>query len=278
MKKLLIFWCIVFIVCGCSENNKNQEEFLEVHFLKLDSGKCTLFKLPNNGCIIVDCGTSEDFPKLCEYLRELHVCSVDGLFVTYTDSLHMGGAKKILQSFDVNELYIPKTAINVQMYKNTVAEAANMKCAVKNLCCGMTVMHENRLLVSVVSPIENIYDNISDYAVSLMISYGNNTIFVEGDCTTSSENDMIKSFGDYMNSDILALSSSGSDIASSPAFLQKISPKYAVIQTFGYEKNEPSKKVLESLRLLDSEILRTDINGNVILKCDGNSINVHTDL
>ncbi len=270
---------LIFMLFGCEKSRTaaNSAGILKAHFLKLDEGKCTVFELPDGKCMLTDCGTADDFPKIYEYVRNLGIDSIDCLAVTYTDSLHMGGAKKVMQNFNVREIYVPEYAVNVTLYKNTVAEAAKMNCAVRELCNGTALKDEKEICISAVSPIENNYSNKNDFAVSLIVSYRENTFFIEGDCSIESENDMISSFGEYMKSDVLSVAESGSDRASSPAFLQNVSPEYAVIQVPKIADKKPSKKVLESLDIIGAQVLRSDINGTVVIKCDGTDISVNTE-
>lgn len=270
---MLITCTLIFIACGGKAVKVNESsKAMRVHFPKTDEGKCMLIQLPDNRCILADCGTAEDFPIIYEYMRNLGIDSVDMLAITYTDSYHMGGAKKIIQNFNVKELYLPTFAINVKMYKSTVAEAAKMNCRVKPLKSGTALINEKNLCASAFSA-----DEKHSEELLLMMSYKNNRIFSIDETDTEAENSIIKSQGTYTKSDVLAFAPGNSDFSPSPAFLQNISPKYAVVTTARKSGKKLSERVSESLGILDVEILRNDINGNIVITCTGTKIHVSTD-
>lgn len=270
---MLAVCCLLFTACGEKAAEVSETpKAMHVHFLKLDDGKCTLIQLPDDGCILIDCGTAEDFPTIYEYMRKLGIDYVDILAVTYTDSCHMGGAKKIVQNFIVNEVYIPTFAVNVKMYKSTVAEAAKMNCRVITFESGAALINENNICVSAFSA-----NGENSEALLLMLAYKNNRIFSIGESDAESENAIIKSLGGYMKSDVLAFVPGNSEFSPSPAFLQNIAPKYAVVTTARKCGKKLPDRISESLNVLDTEILRSDINGNIVITCTGTEIQIKTD-
>lgn len=264
---------LFFAACGGKAVKVNESsKAMRVHFPKTDEGKCILIQLPDGRCILADCGTAEDFPIIYEYMRNLGIDSVDILAITYTDSCHMGGAKKIIQNFKVKELYLPTFAINVKMYKSTAAEAAKMNCRVKTLESGTALINEKNLCASAFSA-----DKKHNEELLLIFAYKNNRVLSIGETDIEAENSIIKSSGTYIKSDVLAFVPGNSDFSPSPAFLQNISPEYAVVTTTRKSGKKLSERVSESLDILDVDVLRNDINGNIVITCTGTKIYVSTD-
>jgi competence protein ComEC len=76
---------------------------------------------------------------------------------------------------------------------------------------------------------------------------------------------------------VLKVGHHGSRTSSSPAFLAAVSPRVAVISCgvrnrFGH----PHAATLEALEQVKSRVLRTDLDGSVIVTTDGRSLDVRT--
>jgi competence protein ComEC len=81
---------------------------------------------------------------------------------------------------------------------------------------------------------------------------------------------MVRRFGGFLSSDILKTGHHGSSTSSSPAFLDSITPKIALISVG--EKNKfghPSAAILQALEQRKAAVLRTDRNGALIFESDG---------
>lgn len=284
MKKMSVVLAIVIalIMNGCSNEvvlkNKieaDENEKTEVHFLRLDEGRCIVSTLANGECIVIDSGSADDFPKVYEYIRNMGINIIDYFVITAADRTHMGGAAKLLQNFQVNDIYISERIINSALYRHTVSAAKEEKCKVNKISGGTEVLSEFGLDITAASPIESNYDDVYDYSISIIISYKNNRFFIEGDCTDKSEYDMLMSFGEYMKSDVFCASKNIEP--SSAAFIQKISPDYAVV--YKKENDEPDrlKRLKESLEITGACVLRTDVNGSIVFTSDGSNIMVKTE-
>ncbi|MDR3667104.1 MAG: hypothetical protein P4L35_09695 [Ignavibacteriaceae bacterium] len=80
-------------------------------------------------------------------------------------------------------------------------------------------------------------------------------------------------YGERLKSDVLKVAHHGSKYCSSFEILNKIRPQYALISAGIKNKfKHPSGEVLARLQLFHPNILRTDKQGAVILKSDGNTV------
>jgi len=80
-----------------------------------------------------------------------------------------------------------------------------------------------------------------------------------------------------IKADVLKIAHHGSNTSSSREFLEAVGAKTAVISV-GYmnRHRHPSSKVMERLRAAGIRVFRTDLDGEVILKTDGEKINIAT--
>ena len=282
MKKLIsiLFAICVLMISACSNDadvvqikrveNENEPEKLRAHYLNLQNGKCTLFELPNGECMVVDSGTSEDFPTVYEYIKNLEINNIDYLAITSNDIYHLGGAVKLLQNFNVNNVYVSKRITNKSLYQSMANEAVSSGCNIYIAEGGSEILSDNDLNITVAGPIYENYDKTEDFSLSIIISYGGTEFFSEGDCSIESENDMLAALGKYLKSDVLSVPNSASGHTSSTAFLQKVSPRYAVVQVYG--EDIPQNTVIKTFETLGIFVLRTDVNGNIVITSDSKSI------
>jgi hypothetical protein len=97
-----------------------------------------------------------------------------------------------------------------------------------------------------------------------------------GDAGFEAENSLISASYD-LKSDILKAGHHGSSTASSPTFLNEVSPAISVIEVdAGNDYGHPTRKTLVALQEIGSKIYRTDTNGNIVVTTDGLSYSVST--
>lgn len=283
MKKILIFMLIFYLsfAAGCNSDKKavseNAEAYeLTAHFPELKGGKCVFFELPNGESMLIDAGAAEDFPDLFSYLRERGVHIIDYLILTSADGGHIGGAVKLMQNMQVNEIYISKYAQDAELYKQVTTEAAVQRCLVRTAFGGTEVLSDDGLNICIVSPLSEDYRDVCDYTLSVVVSYDENSFFIEGDCSDNAENDMLEALGGYMHSDVLCVANCGAGSTSSPAFVQMISPLYAVIPMYKSDAKHPSPGVVQALEKSGAKVFKTNSDGTVVLKSDGKRLSVNT--
>jgi len=275
MRKVGLIILILINLMGCSRKNdviyinqKIEMPEMKIHYINIKNGRCTFLELPNGECMLVDCGASSDFPVVYEYLKNLHIKNIDYMIVSENDEYHLGGAIKIINSFSVHEMFVSKRIPNKSLYQNTAGEALRNNCRISNVESGTKILSQNKLNIYAETP-----DNNEDFSISLIISYGNVKCLLVANFSAKSQNNLATSSGDYLKSDILALPCS-EDIHT--AFLQKVSPKYAIIQTFN--KKTPNKTTLDTMEILGVYALRTDVNGSIVITCNSEDIiNIHTE-
>ena len=80
-----------------------------------------------------------------------------------------------------------------------------------------------------------------------------------------------------LNSNLLKVSHHGSNDASSANFLVKVHPEYAIISVGkDNDYHHPHQVTIDKLERLGTKVYRTDQDGTIIVKSDGDSINIET--
>jgi beta-lactamase superfamily II metal-dependent hydrolase len=81
------------------------------------------------------------------------------------------------------------------------------------------------------------------------------------------------SLGYDLKSDVLKVGHHGSATSTSMSFLEAIRPEYAVISVGAKNKfGHPNPGTLERLETIGAKVYRTDLNGSVVFRSDGNRV------
>ena len=95
-----------------------------------------------------------------------------------------------------------------------------------------------------------------------------------GDAEVSSEKEITSD----IDVDVLKVGHHGSDTSSGNSFLDKVSPKYAIISVGSNNSyGHPHKETLNRLEKIGATIYRTDLNGDIMVSTDGTNIGITTE-
>ena len=124
---------------------------------------------------------------------------------------------------------------------------------------------------AILAPVKE-YADSNNASIALMVQNGNNRFLFTGDCEAEAEADLIASGAD-LSADVYLAGHHGSDTASSQAFMDAVSPTYAVISCGeGNSYGHPHAEVLNRFRSMGIQVFRTDEQGSIVAESDGTQI------
>jgi competence protein ComEC len=102
------------------------------------------------------------------------------------------------------------------------------------------------------------------------LTYGKTSIMLTSDAGAKTEKIILgENSTTQLNSTILKVGHHGSRTSSSPSFVKAVSPEYAMISVGKDNKyGHPHQETLDTLTQVGAKILRTDLIGTIIMKCD----------
>jgi len=110
------FLGIGYKATGYVESEVIAESDLIIHYIDVGQGDATYIELPDGTDMLIDTGTSSGGKHVVEYLQSLEVTQIDYFILTHSDSDHSGGAKRVLDTFEVKRIYRP---FQISINKNT---------------------------------------------------------------------------------------------------------------------------------------------------------------
>ena len=254
------------------KENVNNNSNLYIYYLDVGQANCTLIK-ENNRYILIDSGNALDRYKLVPYFKELGITKFDYVIGTHAHEDHIGSMATIIKEFDLDKYYMPSRISDIVSYVKTIEELKN-----KNMFVSVPKDNEEISLDSLkcifLSNGEG-YEDINDTSLVLKCNYFNNSFIFMGDATSNVERNILNK---DLKSDVLQVSHHGSRDATSANFLRKVNPSYAIISVGkNNEYGLPKEVTLNKLEYLKVEVHRTDEEGTIILKSDGNNISFTND-
>lgn len=297
---IIVVTCLVFFLGGGMNMFKSYapkevvySDNFEIHFIDVGQGDSTLVRFPDGKTMLVDCGEEKESSGLVKYLTEVFnvhkVQAIDYLVLTHQDADHVGGAKAVLDAFQINMVYRPMqlsdydleagypntnnyAVSDTKTYYETIKAVYNEpNCERKFIQAGLQIPGTNYSVdfltpLSVSATLEN-----NNYSPLMMIKYNGAKFLLTGDAESKVETQAVNKYGEELKADVYKVGHHGSNTSSSAKFLEEVKPKYAVVSAGKNNKyGHPTKKVLDRLNNVGAEVLTTIDLGTIIMSVDEN--------
>lgn len=242
-----------------------------VHFLDVGQGDSEFIELPDGKCMLIDAGTSEYGTAIAETVADYGYSEIDYIVATHPHADHIGGMTKVVESFDVGKIYMPKASANTKTFENLLTTISDKGMSINTAKAGVEIYSDSELRMEFLAPVSDSYDDLNNYSAVLKITYGSNSFLFTGDAEDISENEMLDYDYSALTSDVLKVGHHGSESSSTVEFLDAVQPEYAVISCGkGNSYGHPHGEVIERLNAIGVHTYRTDQQGTITVVCDGN--------
>lgn len=262
---------IVTSVGGGSNADDNAESSLRVSFIDVGQGDSEFIELPNGETLLIDAGTNETGADVVNYIESLGYSSIDYVVGTHPHEDHIGGLDDVIRTFDVESVYMPKVTADTKTFEDVLDAVDEKGLTINTAKAGVTLVDGDGLSVKMLAPVLDEYDNTNDYSAVIKVVYGDTSFLFTGDAEEYAE-DLIT--GD-VDSDVLKVGHHGSSTSTGEAFLERVSPSYAVISCgLGNSYGHPHTETIEKLGGIP--VFRTDEMGTIVATSDGSEISFRT--
>lgn len=275
---LILAICITSIV-GCKQVDNFDKKNIAignemiVHYIDVGQGDSILISV-NNKNLLIDAGPGSGEDKVVNYLNENNIKKLDYIIATHPHEDHIGGMDKVIENFEVGEFYSPKVATNTKTFKNMIGELNKKHLKINILTEGMGEEFNlgEGTEVEIYTPMNNSYDDLNNYSPIMKVSYENTSFLFTGDAEAKAELEAISNSAN-LKADVLKVGHHGSSSSTTDEFLKRVDPQVGVISVGADNKyNHPTKKTINKLNDKNIKIYRTDIDGTVTIKSNGESI------
>ncbi|MCH5138593.1 MBL fold metallo-hydrolase [Clostridiaceae bacterium UIB06] len=256
-KKIIV---VILLILICVTGNVSAECYkYEVHFIDVGQSDCILIRGKNKNYLI-DTGAAYYTNRILEYLNSNEIKKIDAIILTHYHDDHYDGILKILENKKVRKVLLPMHSNDVKwdLYRkiidiNTKVQFIGLNWKIKS----------GKINLKVIGPIkeDNKVENNNSIVIQGEID-GVKYLFA-GDCEKQEEEDLING-GKLTKCDVLKVPHHGLNTSSSEEFLNILKPKVAVVTCDGI--GTPDLKIIKRINEKGSVVLRSDINGNIVIK------------
>lgn len=285
---MIIFAIILLCMIGCGmkaelytiiENDTTYSEIqdnfqevtgtLEVHYIDVGQADATL--IMNDGHnMLIDGGNSEDSSLIYAYLKEYSVDKLDYMICTHAHEDHVGGLAGALNYAKVETVYCPVKSYDTEVFSDFLKYLHRQEREITIPDAGTEFMLGNAKCT--ILGLDSEEKDPNNTSIVLKAEYGKTTFLFSGDAEQSVEN-IILDKGYDVSCTVLKVPHHGSDTSLSYRWLNAAMPEYGVISvgkdnTYGH----PCEDTLSKLRDAGVTVFRTDLQGDIICKSDGQKV------
>lgn len=210
-----------------------------VSFINVGQGDSTLIRIKNK-TILVDTGGSlyKDIATECliPYLKKQRIYKLDAVFITHYDMDHYYALDSLKTHFNVKNIYDYNS---FNSYDSSILSIYNLN--------------------------SNYYNIVDENSRSLVLSFsiGGLNFLLMGDAPIEIEKHILKKYPE-LDCDVLKIGHHGSNTSTSDEFLEKVSPKEAIISCgVNNMYGHPNDEVIDRLENHNIKIRRTDLEGTI---------------
>ncbi|MBO5510740.1 MAG: MBL fold metallo-hydrolase [Clostridia bacterium] len=243
---------------------------VQFHFIDVGQGDAALIRT-EKGDILIDAGTNSSEDELKAYLDSLGVTDIEYAVFTHPHEDHIGGADMVLDTYNVKNVVLPDATSTSKTFERMMDAIEAEKCGVIEATPEKT-FKVGELTCTILAPIGTSYTETNDYSVVIRADYGETSVLFTGDAEIHSEEEMLERyrFKGLLDCDLLKVGHHGSDTSSGQAFLDAVTPVYAVISCGeGNSYGHPIQAILARYEAMKAEIYRTDLEGSIVFTSTG---------
>jgi len=257
---------------------------LSVHQLNVGQGSSTLVIGPEGETILIDTGDwRDDGEGVIEYLEARGVTRIDHLVTTHPDADHIGGHPAVIEHFEtehdgVGAVYDPGIASSSETYDEYLDAVETHDLTLYQTQAGDSIQMSG-VDAQILAPPEGYLadEDSNENSLVLHLKFGSSSFLLPGDGETASEEYLVETYGDSLNSTILAVGHHGSKSSTSEEFLDAASPQAAVISSaYDSQYGHPHEEVLTRLESHSVPTYWTATHGTVRFTSNGSAVTVAT--
>lgn len=262
---------------------------LRVSFLDIGQGDSILIQTPSGHDMIIDGGVSDKVLEKVSSKMSYFDRHIDVMIATHPDADHITGLIPVLTQFEVDAIITSPlsghTGVAGELTKHVDDEHAVVHVARK----GDVIDFGDGVVAHILYPSKNLHvkeSETNDASVSLVITYGEESVLLTGDLPTTHEGELIggllslRQSREFANSSVTIYKAGhhGSKYSSGEQLLSYIRPEYAVISAGKDNKyGHPNPEALERLTTYSKEIISTVDKGTITFLLDGKSVAIETE-
>ncbi|OGA67315.1 MAG: DNA internalization-related competence protein ComEC/Rec2 [Betaproteobacteria bacterium RIFCSPLOWO2_12_FULL_68_20] len=204
------------------------------------------------------------------YLRSVGLARLDAMVLSHDASDHIGGARSVLENFEVDTL---ASSLAARHPLHAFAPATPR-------CARGTAWEWDGVRFEFLHPAQEAgaSKRRNDLSCVLRVAAPGGSMLLAGDIERAAEAALLERGGASLKANVVLVPHHGSRSSSSPEFVAAVTARWAVVSA-GYRNRfgHPRPEVLERYRLAGTAILRTDLDGAVTVRLAPSRVEAHAE-
>ncbi|OPL19381.1 MAG: hypothetical protein AVO35_10875 [Candidatus Aegiribacteria sp. MLS_C] len=244
---------------------------IEVFFLDVGQGDAILVRAAEGMTLLFDGGPDGGGPlepPVVFRLRELGVDTIHVLAFSHPHADHIGGLHSVLENFTVLQVLDPGMTFPSPVYEDLLETVLECDCDYGLLREESSFRLSPEVLVTVGgSDLRGSNLDLNENSALLTIECGRFSVLLTGDIEAGTEMVLTPS---AVPVTVLKVPHHGSSSSLFPPYLRRLSPQLAVFSAGrGNPFGHPSPAAIEAYSGMGCGILRTDVQGTIVVQSDG---------
>ncbi|MEL7624608.1 MAG: MBL fold metallo-hydrolase [Clostridiales bacterium] len=245
-------------------SNAAGQEALTVHFIDVGQAD-SIFIQSGDHCMLIDAGNNDDGEALVRYLQEQQVERLDYVIGSHPHEDHIGGLDDVINNFAIDAILMPPKAHTTKSFEDVIDALEARQLSITFPEPGKTYTLGSAEF-TLLGPLKDYEEDLNNWSIALILSNGIHSFFFGGDIEAAAEADILSAYPYGLKTDVLKLSHHGSSTSSSEAFLEALSPSFAVASCgAGNSYGHPHQEVLTALEDRHIQLYRTDRQGTILV-------------
>jgi competence protein ComEC len=263
---------------------------LRVTYIDVGQGSSALLELPGGHTALIDGGGFSDNNTfdmgarvIAPFLWRKKIRTVDTLVLSHPNSDHLNGLIFIARHFNVKTIWTNNETRRTRGYRQLQKIIAQKKINLpefrhmprRQLINGVEFCFLYPPADFLARKASQKWRNTNNNSMVVKVSFDDTSFLFTGDIMAGAEKELVGLAGADLACDVLLVPHHGSRSSSSQSFLSKVQPDVAVISA-GWKNRFrfPHTRVLDAYGRIGCRIYRTDQNGAIMVKTDGNNLTV----
>lgn len=250
----------------------------EIHFIDVGQGDAALIRT-SDAAILIDAGPNSGETALMIYLADLGIRELDWCIFTHPDEDHVGGADAVLTQIPCRNILLPDCSASSPSDERmkTAAERQNVPITYARGGESFTADGVVLTILSAGGEAGDTEAEINECSIVLKAEVGNIRMIFQADAEQPTEQRLLASVpAEAVDCDLLKVAHHGAQSATSDAWLDALSPRFAVIScAHANSYGHPHASALSRLTAHGAEVFRTDESGSIVFFTDGKTIVPH---
>ena len=252
---------------------ENRDGILTISFLNIGQGDAILIESPTGMQVVIDGGPNKAIMKEITSIMPWYDRHIDMIMVTNPDKDHYEGFIPLFGRYTIGVEIEPGTVSQTEMFRTLKNIIQTKKVATIVARRGQIIDIGGGAYIQILFPDRDVSGlSTNNGSIVAKLVYGQTSVLLTGDSPTAIEEYLISQDKTILDSDILKVGHHGSRTSTSDAYVQAISPAYAMISA-GKDNSygHPHKEVLDILAKEKVPVLGTYDLGRITFVSDGRS-------